>query len=91
MLKQGQSTKKLSARFPREMPACAKRAHFIANREQNYRAYGRGSGASVAKLVCRAHHWLRLRSPQLLCPYENQGDDKLRARVLNPNSERGET
>ena len=58
MLIRRHSTKKLSARFPREMPACAKRARFycLPTEDQEIWANCADSSVGVAKHVCRAQH-----------------------------------
>jgi hypothetical protein len=63
MLIRRHSTKKVSARFPREMPACAKRARFYSRltKRQNTRAYILDSGADIAKHASRAQDAVPLR------------------------------
>ena len=63
MLIRRHSTKNVSARFPREMPACAKRAqfYFLPTKDQDIWANGADPSASVAKHVCRAQHAVPLR------------------------------
>jgi len=58
MLIRRHSTKKLSARFPREMPACAKRVRFycLPTKDQDIWANGADSSVGAAKHVCRAQH-----------------------------------
>ena len=58
MLIRRHSTKKLSARFPREMPACAERARFyhLRTKDLSTVANGADSVVGVAKHVCRAQH-----------------------------------
>jgi hypothetical protein len=78
MLMRGHSTKKLSASFPREMPACAKRARFCSQLAEKLtiRANGRDSDAGVAKHACRAQsaatHALP-RQRQILLQMQSQG------------------
>ena len=99
MLMRRHSTKKLSARFPREMPACAKRARFRrATKIQHIRAYGQDSSAGVAKDVCRAQRAVSLRTqgerqmrrqnqgaPVKRGRYEFNGDGQFGVRVSSFN------
>jgi len=63
MLIRRHSTKKLSARFPREMPACAKHVRFycLPTEDQDIWANGAGSSVGVAKHVYRAQHAVPVR------------------------------
>ena len=74
MLMQRHSTTKLSARFPREMPAYAKRARFFASRQ-------------IDKRLRRPAEILVQVSPRMfagrsmLCPYEGKGKDKHKSKA----------